>query len=199
MLRPARHRPNRGGFGERKYGVRLMWRHLPAILPRHTESIEVVRARYRPKPILTLFVGESARNSGDFFYYGNTVLTGYMKKAMEAAGLGGAGDFLEHFKSYGWYLDDLILTPVNHLRRSQRKKKCRDAQASLAARIKEYQPRAIVSLLLSIRAIVEAAAIDAGSDARLFAVPFAGMGQQLRFLEKMAHILPQLPNRTPPP
>jgi hypothetical protein len=148
---------------------------------------------------LTLFVGESAPNSGDFFCYGNTALTEYMKKAMEATGLGGAGDFLEHFRSYGWYLDDLALTPVNHLGRSERKKKCRDAQASTAARIKEYQPRAIVSLLLSIRDVVEAAAINAGSDARLFAVPFAGMGQQLRFLEKMAHILPQLPKRTPPP
>ncbi len=164
---------------------------------KHTKSVETVRASYRPKPILTLFVGESAPNSGDFFYYGNTALTGYMSKAMEAAGLGGDGDFLERFKAYGWYLDDLVLTPVNHLKRARRKKECRDAQSSMAARIKEYQPRAIVSLLLSIRDIVEAAAIDAGSNARLFAVPFAGMGQQLRFLEKMAHILPLLPRSAP--
>jgi hypothetical protein len=166
---------------------------------KHPESVETVRAHYRPKTILTLFVGESAPHSGDFFYFGNTGLTGYMHKAMEAAGLGGAGDFLERFKSYGWYLDDLVLTPINQLGESpQRKKECRDAQASMAARIKEYQPRAIVSLLLGIRDIVEAAAIDAGSDARLFAVPFAGMGQQLRFLEEMAHILPQLPKSEPP-
>ena len=92
-----------------------------------------------------------------------------------------------------------MLTPINQLGKSpQRKKECRDAQASMAARIKGYQPRAIVSLLLGIRDIVEAAAIDAGSDARLFAVPFAGMGQQLRFLEQMAHILPQLPKSEPP-
>jgi hypothetical protein len=166
---------------------------------KNKESVEAVRASYRPKQISTLFVGESAPNSGDFFYYGNTALTGYMNKAMEAAGLAGAGDFLERFKSYGWYLDDLVLTPVNQLGKSpQRKKECRDAQASMAARIKEYRPRAIVSLLISIRDIVEAAAIDAGSNARLFAVPFAGMGQQARFLEKMAHILPQLPKSTPP-
>ena len=152
---------------------------------KHTKSVETVRASYRPKPILTLFVGESAPNSGEFFYYGNTALTGYMSKAMEAAGLGGDGDFLERFKAYGWYLDDLVLTPVNQLEgRSQRKKECRGAQTSMAARIKEYQPRAIVSLLLSIRYIVEAAAIDAGSNAWLFAVPFAGKGQQLRSEKK---------------
>ena len=80
---------------------------------KHPESVETVRAHYRPKTILTLFIGESAPYSGDFFYFGNTALTGYMHKAMGAAGLGGAGDFLERFKSYGWYLDDLVLTPIN--------------------------------------------------------------------------------------
>jgi hypothetical protein len=162
------------------------------------QSVEAVRASYKPKAILTLFVGESAPNSGEFFYYGNTALTGYMNKAMEAAGLGGDGDFLDRFKAYGWYLDDLVLTPVNQLERSpQRKKECRDAQSSMAARIKEYQPRAIVSLLLSIRYIVDAAAIDAGSDARLFAVPFAGNGNQNRFRKQIAPILPQLPKSMP--
>jgi hypothetical protein len=160
---------------------------------KHNELIEDARARYRPKRILTLFVGESAPNSGAFFYYGNTALSRYMHDAIDAAGLGGTGDFLERFKAYGWYLDDLVLTPVNQLKGARRKKECRDAQHSLAARIKEYQPRAIVSLLLSIRDIVETAANDAGNNAPRFAVPFAGMGQQLRFLNEMAHILPQLP------
>jgi hypothetical protein len=123
---------------------------------KHTKTVDAVRAHYRPKPILTLFVGESAPNSGKFFYYGNTALTGYMNKAIEAAGLGGGDDFLERFKAYGWYLDDLVSTPVDHLkgaRRKTRRKKCRDAQNSLAARIKNYQPRAIVSLLLGIETL----------------------------------------------
>jgi hypothetical protein len=169
-------------------------------LGKHTESVEAVRASYRPTKILTLFVGESAPNSGNFFYYSNTSLARYMKKAMEDAGLVGAGDdFLELFKSYGWYLDDLVLTPINQLGRPQQRKACRDAKASMAARIKAYQPRAIVSALLRIRDIVEAAAADAGSDAHLFAVHFAGMGQQQLFLKDMAHILLQLPKSTPSP
>src|SRR6202035_333521 len=156
--------------------------------PMSKQSVEAVRASYKPKPILTLFVGESAPNSGEFFYYGNSALTGYMNKAMEAAGLGEDGDFLDRFKAYGWYLDDLVLTPVNHLRGAQRRKECRDAQNSMAARIKGYQPRAIVALLLSIRGIVEDAAKDAGSNARLFAVPFAGNGNQNRFRKQIAPI-----------
>jgi hypothetical protein len=160
---------------------------------KHTGSVEAARTCYRPERIVTLFVGESAPNSGAFFYYGNTALMGYMNKAMEAAGLGGDADFLERFKAYGWYLDDLVLTPIDHLKGARRKKECRDAQNSLAARIEKYQPRAIVSLLLSIRDIVEAAATAAGSNAPRFAAPFAGNGNQTRFRKEMARILPLLP------
>jgi len=157
------------------------------------EGVEAIRARYRPKRIVTLFVGESAPASGAFFYYGNTALAREMARATTAAGLIGAGDFLDQFKAYGWYLDDLVLTPINQLERAARKKQCRDAQKSLADRIAEYQPRAIVSLLLSIKDIVEDAAIAAGSDAPRYAVPFPGNGQQTRFRKEMARILPLLP------
>jgi hypothetical protein len=157
------------------------------------ESVEAVRTSYRPKRILTLFVGESAPESGAFFYYNNTAMSRNVERAMKAAGLGRDGDFLECFKAYGWYLDDLVLTPVNGLERPLRRKKCQGAQTSLAARISEYRPSAIVSLLLSIKENVEAAANAAGSNARLFAVPFPGNGQQARFQEGMSRILPQLP------
>jgi hypothetical protein len=157
------------------------------------ESVEAVRASYRPKRILTLFVGESAPQSGAFFYYNNTAMSRNVERAMKAAGLGRGGNFLECLKAYGWYLDDLVLTPVNTLETSLRKKKCQDAQTSLAARILEYRPIAIVSLLLSIKENVEAAANTAGSNAQLFAVPFPGNGQQARFQKEMSRILPQLP------
>jgi hypothetical protein len=79
------------------------------------EAVEVVRRNYRPIRIMTLFVGESAPNSGKFFYLGNTALKRHVEEAMKAAGLGGNGDFLERFKAYGWYLDDLVLRPVNQM------------------------------------------------------------------------------------
>lgn len=114
---------------------------------------------------------------------------------MGAAGLGGDGDFLARFKAYGWYLDDLVLTPVYPLDRPERRCRCRcrAAQRSLTDRISKYQPRAIVSLLLSIEDIVEAAAIAAGNNAPRFAVPFPGNGQQARFRRAMALVLPRLP------
>jgi hypothetical protein len=76
-----------------------------------------------------------------------------------------------------------VLTPVDQLATAERKAKCRDAQESLAARLAEYRPLAIVALLKSIEKNVDAAAIAAGSDVPRFAVSFPGMGQQNRFRE----------------
>ena len=83
-------------------------------------TIEAIRTSYRPQRITTLFVGESAPVSGKFFYIGNTLLARHVERAMNEAGLGGGGNFLDRFKSYGWYLDDLVLNPVNHLTPPQR-------------------------------------------------------------------------------
>jgi hypothetical protein len=157
------------------------------------EAVEATRTRFRPERITTLFVGESAPASGDFFYYGNNAMLRHMQRAVEDSLGGDGGDFLERFKAYGWYLDDLVLTPVDKLTRSERNAKCLDAQSSLAARIAEHRPLAIVSLLIGIKTIVDAAAIAAGSDAARFAVPFPGMGQQSRFQAAMLQIIPTLP------
>jgi hypothetical protein len=167
---------------------------IPVMTNENMEVIEATRARYRPERITTLFVGESAPASGDFFYSsGNTAMLQHMRSAVEDA-LGKSSDFLGRFKAYGWYLDDLVLTPVNDLTKPpERKAKCLEAQNSLADRIAEYQPLAIVSLLLSIQKIVGAAAKKAGSDAPPFAVPFPGMGHQTRFKTEMARIIPGLP------
>lgn len=158
--------------------------------------IEVIRARFRPERIRTLFVGESAPASGNFFYCGNTSMAREMQKAVEA-GLGPTeGDFPKRFKALCWYLDDLVLEPVNHLKRGRRAK-CRAAQSSLATRIAEYQPEAIVVLLKGIKEIVFSAAIAAGSKADLYAVSFPGCGQQTNFQREMACIIRELPRCLP--
>ena len=156
------------------------------------DPVEAARARFRPERITTLFVGEFAPASGDFFYYGNTAMFRHMQRAVERA-LGESDDFLRRFKDYGWYLDDLVLAPVNKLTKAQRQAKCLNAQSSLADRIAAYQPEAIVSLLIVIEPFVEAASIIAGSNAPRYAVPFPGMGQQTRFQAAMGRVIPRLP------
>jgi hypothetical protein len=44
-------------------------------------------------------------------------------------------------------------------------------------------------------AVVAAALKISGVDAKLYSVPFPGMGHQRRFREDMAEILPKLPGR----
>jgi hypothetical protein len=67
---------------------------------------------------------------------------------------------------------------------------CKNFQASLTERIRAYQPLAIASIMRSIGDIVNEAAIAAGSNAPRYAVPFPGMGQQTRFRDQMARIVP---------
>jgi hypothetical protein len=156
------------------------------------DEVETTRAGFRPERITTLFVGESAPASGDFFYRGNNAMLTHMQRAVERS-LGGSGDFLARFKAWGWYLDDLVLTPVDKLPPRDRVARCRNAQHSLADRIRGYQPLAVVTVLVRIRKVVEAAADAAGSDAPRFVVPFPGMGQQARFHAAMDGIIPKLP------
>lgn len=159
-------------------------------------TVEEVRALFRPAQITTLFVGESAPASGDFFYCGGNAMLRHFERAVNSA-LGTSEEiFLDRFKRYGWFLDDLVLTPVDKLEPAERKAKCLAALHSLTDRIKVYRPAAIVSVLVSIRPIVERAAKAAGSNADLFGVPFPGMGQQARFHSKMSEIVPLLPRRS---
>jgi hypothetical protein len=159
-------------------------------------EIEAIRQRYRPPHILTLFVGESAPHSGKFFYCGNTALKKYMQEALQSAGIATDGDFLESFKALGWYLDDLVLTPVNQMTKSERVAECLRAQNKLAQRIAEYRPLAIVPVLFRIKDIVKAAADEAGSTAAFHPVPFPGNGQQGRFRKAMEHLIPLLPKES---
>jgi hypothetical protein len=116
---------------------------------------------------------------------------------MQAAGLLpdaiGHREFLDRFKSCGWYLDDLVLTPVDQLTRPEKVAARNAARDGLARRIREYRPGAIVSLLMCIKEIVRKAAQEAHSDAELFVVPFPGHGHQKQFRERMAAIVPKLP------
>ena len=105
----------------------------------------------------------------------------------------GDGDFLERFQSYGWYLDDLVLVPMNHLTPGERRAAHLGAAHELQRRIAGYRPLAIVCLLKSIGAIVRAAASRAGFDGPFFEVPFPGNGQQRRFHLQMIDIVPGLP------
>jgi hypothetical protein len=158
------------------------------------ELVEAARARFRPARITTLFVGESPPAGGEFFYFDRvTPMLSDMTRAFDAS-FGKGGDVRERLKAFGWFVDDLSSTPVDRLSPSERKARCYAAEAGLAARIAEYQPAAIVSLLMRIKGNVAAAAIAAGAgDVPRHAVRFSRFGNLPVFLSQMAAILPTLP------
>jgi hypothetical protein len=151
-------------------------------------TFEEIRASYRPDRITTLFVGESAPHGGTFFYNGDSGLFREIRKAFN-----GESSFLDYFKQKGFYLDDLVLEPVNHLAPRVRRSLCKQSISSLAKRLKDYKPAAIVILLCSIEPMVLQAMREAGLLYEPFCTPYPGFGNQPRFHRAMAEIVPKLP------
>jgi hypothetical protein len=152
--------------------------------------IEALRRKYRPPVVCTLFVGESAPANGTFFYDGNTRFTRHMQNAFEAAYGSSDVPFLTRFKSFGWYLDDLVLTAVNKVKnRKDRKERCVAAREGLAGRIADYRPRLVVSLARWIDDDVRAAV----GNVPFCIMGFPGNGQQGKLLSDMVRMRDQLP------
>jgi hypothetical protein len=148
------------------------------------DKIKEAQAKYRPDQIKVLFVGESPPISGKYFYYGRNSLLHQMKRALGEDQTADV-DFLMKLKQRGWYLDDIVQTPVKE--HVELRKKCREARDDLAARIRDYNPFVVVCLLRRIRDEVEAAVLKAGSDACVYAVSFPPQ-QSRRFQEEMTRL-----------
>ncbi len=152
--------------------------------------VEKLRHRFRPQYISTLFVGESPPYGGTFFYKGNSLLHHKMKESF-----GASANFLSEFKANGFFLEDLVLYPINQIKdRKERNEHRRRGVPSLARRMAEYRPAAVVALMCAIEPMV----IDAmrGADLSgvpLYVTPFPGRYHQKRFKAKMAEIIPKLP------
>jgi len=151
-------------------------------------SFENVRNSYRPHRITTLFVGESAPHGGTFFYNQDSGLFREMRKAFQ-----GKNRFLDDFKRNGFYLDDLVLEPVNQLESKHRISLCKQSVSSLAKRLKDYKPDAILILLMSIKPMVLSAMREAGLPYEPYCTPYPCFGNQPRFHKAMIEIIPNLP------
>ena len=150
-------------------------------------DIEKLRQSFRPEDIKALFVGESAPAGDTFFYRGNSQMFRYVKRSF-----GDPPNFLDWFRDKGWYLDDLVLTPVNRYTNAKRKDMHAASLPDFSKRLQTYSPQCVVSLLRGIREPVQKAIEDAGLNIPHYSVPFPGNGQQGRFMEAMKQIIPKL-------
>jgi len=153
-----------------------------------TGTPEELRARYQPRDVRVLFVGESPPAGGTFFYAANSKLYAATRSAFFAAVSELLNEpFLESFAALGCYLDDLCLRPVNHLKLSildqkrERLAERRAGEAALAERMQGLNPDAIVMVMSGIEENVRRAATAARMPDRVLAVlPFPGRPEHLR-------------------
>src|SRR5208337_2561471 len=132
--------------------------------------------------------GESAPRSGKFFYCGNTNLYREMRKAFCCG-----SDFLRKFQNDGFYLDDLVLHPINGLKKSEKREQHFQGIDSLASRIRIDPPQAIVVVGIGIECYVRLAAEKARFNGPIYVTAFPGRPEhKKRFHEDMGEILPKL-------
>ncbi len=151
-------------------------------------DLEELRQSFRPHRVTTLFVGESPPHGGTFFYKGNSLLYRKLREAFDAHEA-----FLCTFKDKGCYLDDLVLCPINKMSKKARHDRRMGGIPLLAGRMADYQPEAVVALMVAIEPMVCQAMCEAGlSRARLYVTPFPRPEHQRRFKAEMAEILREL-------
>ncbi|MGA3033987.1 MAG: uracil-DNA glycosylase family protein [Terracidiphilus sp.] len=151
-------------------------------------KLEELRKTFHPGCITTLFVGESAPASGRFFYRGNSSLFRAIKRAF-----GDKETFLDDFKKRGFYLDDLVLTPINKLESHERSRLRQEAVPELAKRLIEYEPKAVVVVMRAVLPMVRKAMRIAGISYEPFCVPHPAFGNWARFSNAMTAIIDSLP------
>ena len=158
------------------------------------EDVEPLRAGYQPSTIKVLFVGESAPAGGAFFYKQTGQVHGQFRQAL-APHIGDSPSFVYAFKQAGFYLDDLVLEPVNCLSRSERQAIHAASIASLAKRLRDYEAPLVVAFMKGITAPVKAAIAASATQCQFEVVPFPGNGQQGEFRSAMTAIMPKLLSR----
>jgi len=101
--------------------------------------------------------------------------------------------FLEDFKRSGFYLDDLVLVPVNKLASRERSRLRWGSVSKLADRLKDYRPEAIVILMRAIEPMVLEAMRLAGISYEPYCTPHPAFGNWNRFHIAMTEITDSLP------
>ena len=161
---------------------------------------EVVRRNFLPNNVSLLFIGEPPPVGGTFFYLANSKLYEATKEAFRSAlpDLVRGSNFLERFAELGYYLDDLCLEPVNHLKldnplaKAKRLRLRKQGEAPLATRMREFAPRHVVAVMKGIEDNVRRALDVAELDVVLDALPFPGRtAHRDRYVDELVEVLRQ--------
>ena len=78
---------------------------------------------------------------------------------------------------------------MDHLSKSERNEILRASIQGFAERLREYQQNIVIALLKRINGYVSDAVSLSGIEAEQYAVPFAGFGNQNRYVKELVDIL----------
>lgn len=169
-------------------GVQILGNNFK-INPLHNSEQEKKRLEYKPKKVRFLFIGESMPAGGTFFYFENSNLYNYTKDAFLQNFNWSEKEFLNYFKSNGFYLDDLCQEPINQLSENEKRLARKAYEQSLAIRIKDYNPMVVLSTPMSINKNVNAAINIAYLDIVNHSLPFPAMGNQHKYVNSLSNLL----------
>lgn len=150
-------------------------------------DLERLSLTFRPLAITTLFLGESPPHARTFFYKQDSLLYHRMKESF-----GAASNFLPAFQAKGFFLDDLVLYPINQIEdKNERNEHRQKGVQPPAQRMADYKPLAVVALMCAIEPMVADAMREAGlAKVPLYVTPFPSRPEhQERFKLKMAEII----------
>ena len=154
-------------------------------------DIEGLRNSYKPNNVILLLVGESAPESGKFFY-DKSMMTGFTAKAFEMAyktKFENLKCFLNFFKEKQCYLDDLSHIPVDKMELVEREKTLKDSIGSFSKRLKELNPDVVCIVLRKIELHVKEAMQRANISRPIYVLPFPGMGHQAKYIHGLNEII----------
>ena len=152
-----------------------------------------LRENYKPNKIKVLFVAESPPERDTFFYSGKSFLHHYTRKAfytyykdeIEKFYL----NFLDFFKSKGFYLDDLCHKPSKF---SDIRKDKEQYITELSRRLSRYNPKAVIITPIRIDKFVREALSLSGlviDPELVFTLYFAGNGYQNKYANGLEKVL----------
>ncbi len=129
-------------------------------------GVAQLRDRYKPRRVITLFIGESSPAQGTHFYRANSNLY----RAVQAGFAAGSGEeavptgdaFLRFFKARGCWLVDLADRPVNQLAGLERRPTVAAGIPVLADLLRETKPKQVVVIKADIAPLVERAIAESG-------------------------------------
>lgn len=110
-----------------------------------------------PEIVKVLLIGESppAEEKNFFFFAPNADLYNFTKLAFEKVygdKINEASNFLEFFKTKGFFLDDLCREPINDIKNEyQRETKRQNNISSLAKRLSGYNPAIVIGIMKKIQ------------------------------------------------